>query len=546
MRLIDTRTGQLVSQINPVRNSYAILSHTWGSDDEEVSFQNFHNPLVAREKIGLSKIEGMCTLASQRDIHYVWVDTCCIDKSSSAELSEAINSMFKWYQDAAFCAVYLPDLSIDTPFEVGFPNCRWHTRGWTLQELIAPQRVEFYDEAWGFRGDRSSTQSILAQVTLIDAEVLQGTKGLEKVPIARRMSWAATRNTTRVEDEAYCLLGIFGVNMPMIYGEGAKAYLRLQEEIAKDSGDVSLFAWTSQAKGGDSDQIYRGIFAKSPKEFLGARLLKYRNKDMLIEKEFSVTNRGLKVEAALVEVPDLTDDLIMNLGVSERDDWPKWSSVGWKGIFLAKTSNGFVRSNSTQLYTSGMHKRYMHSTEQLMLHIRKHVSPEESVAIQRRFANAIHLGKNSDFTVKYAAPAHLWDPLRRVFLHQGHGINAYLVLQVFPKLKEHAGFQAIVACSTMNDKPVCTLWVDNADDPRWHVVQNFLETRKEVTDYVAVDYLSTLVGGDTSLVLKSTEKRRNRDKKTGKLIAVAANINSYLDLSEGTPGFALEVEITTS
>ncbi|KAH8658125.1 heterokaryon incompatibility protein-domain-containing protein, partial [Xylariales sp. PMI_506] len=295
MRLISTKTGRLVSHVNPVRGSYAILSHTWGHEDEEVSFEDYLTPGLARKKVGFAKIKSFCELAQRRNIDYAWVDTCCIDKSSSAELSEAINSMFKWYRDSAFCAVYLPDLATSKPFGEAFSLCRWLTRGWTLQELIAPRHVEFYDKDWGAHGDKTSRKSVLAELTGIDPKILLDSEGLNRVPIARRMSWAAQRRTTRVEDEAYSLLGIFGVNMPMIYGEGSKAFLRLQEEIAKDSGDLSLFCWTAPQPNSKKEpkQNHRGIFAASPSEFSGSRNIKYRTRDVCIEKEFAVTNRGL-------------------------------------------------------------------------------------------------------------------------------------------------------------------------------------------------------------------------------------------------------------
>jgi hypothetical protein len=175
------------------------------------------------------------------------MNRCCIDKSSSAELSEAINSMFRWYQKATVCYVYLADVSRDMAQPNGYDHSeiarsRWFARGWTLQELIAPSNLIFYAKEWHRIGTKNDMCDFISETTRIDVEILQG-QDLELVSVAKRMCWASNRTTTRVEDIAYCLLGIFDINMPLLYGEGKKAFLRLQEEILKVSGDHSLFAW---------------------------------------------------------------------------------------------------------------------------------------------------------------------------------------------------------------------------------------------------------------------------------------------------------------
>lgn len=173
------------------------------------------------------------------------INRCCIDKTSSAELSEAINSMFRWYQNAQACYAYLADVSSDSgpsqePSE--FSKSRWFTRGWTLQELIAPSNVVFYSRDWHILGTKDQLADLLERITRIDCETLRG-QDLQFVSVSKKMSWAAHRKTSRVEDIAYSLLGIFDVNMPLLYGEGKKAFLRLQEEILKVSNDQTLFAW---------------------------------------------------------------------------------------------------------------------------------------------------------------------------------------------------------------------------------------------------------------------------------------------------------------
>jgi len=198
--------------------------------------------LKARTKKGFSKVVETCRLAREQGLGYAWIDTCCIDKSSSAELTEAINSMFNWYKASAICFAFLSDLPAleSEVLENELRQCRWFTRGWTLQELIAPASVEFYDQGWQRRGTKKSLQQELSAITGIDLEILEDSNLLSTIPVARRMSWASNRKTSRVEDRAYSLLGLFDVNVPLIYGEGPKAFIRLQEEIMKQSNDLSL------------------------------------------------------------------------------------------------------------------------------------------------------------------------------------------------------------------------------------------------------------------------------------------------------------------
>ncbi|KAK0616579.1 heterokaryon incompatibility protein-domain-containing protein [Immersiella caudata] len=220
MWLINAITRDLEFVQNPRERSYAILSHTWGS--AEVSFQHYpRRPTpAAPDQHGLAKINKTCELALARGLAYAWVDTCCIDKSSSAELSEAINSMFQWYRDADVYFAYLSDLEPEVDFDDGFHRCKWLTRGWTLQELIAPDEVEFYDREWNLRTTKNGSRQKISAASGVDLKVLVNSRRLKQVAVARRMSWASERKTTRVEDQAYCLMGLFDIHMPMIYGEG--------------------------------------------------------------------------------------------------------------------------------------------------------------------------------------------------------------------------------------------------------------------------------------------------------------------------------------
>ncbi|KAN0078814.1 hypothetical protein V8E54_005327 [Elaphomyces granulatus] len=209
---------------------YAVLSHTWGADTKEVSFKNMMDG-TGKRKTGYDKIREQ---AGRDGLQYFWIDTCCIDKSSSSELQEAISSIFRWYRDAAKCYVYMADVkSSELPWELSFRKSRWFTRGWTLQELVAPAIVEFFSEEGEQLGNKKSLERHIHEVTGIPVKALRGSP-LCDFSIPERMLWAEKRETTRKEDKAYSLLGIFDVYMPLIYGEGREnAFKRLREEMDK-------------------------------------------------------------------------------------------------------------------------------------------------------------------------------------------------------------------------------------------------------------------------------------------------------------------------
>ncbi|RYP72636.1 hypothetical protein DL769_004421 [Monosporascus sp. CRB-8-3] len=294
MRLLNSCTREMREFVSDPRvPAYAILSHTWGSTEDECSFQEWQHlpaPAIERKK-GFQKIECCCRQAAKDGLEWVWIDTCCIDKTSSAELTEAINSMFRWYRNAKICYAYLSDVSrLGRPstFYQRLERSRWFTRGWTLQELIAPAEVIFYSMDWDRIGTKSELSTSISSITKINAFFLDG-KNLASASVAQRMSWAAHRETSRTEDIAYCLLGIFDVNMPLIYGEGMKAFQRLQEEIIKSYPyEYTLFAWGTPVSkysreitdpeslvgdkplewepSKDSDDLL-GLLAESPRDF---------------------------------------------------------------------------------------------------------------------------------------------------------------------------------------------------------------------------------------------------------------------------------------
>jgi hypothetical protein len=272
MRLINTSTFDYEEFEPAVAPPYAILSHTWSG--AELSFQDVQNDRKAGKEPEYAKLIEGCRAAARHSYSYFWIDTCCIDKTNSVELSEAINSMFRWYQQAGICLAYLSDVPPGSEVldkESQFAKSRWFTRGWTLQELLAPSEVEFLASNWTRITSRTDSSSVLADITGISTEFLSG-DDLEIASIAMRMSWASRRTTTKAEDIAYCLMGIFDIQMPLLYGEGEDgAFRRLQQEIIKDSDDQSIFAWTAdetdipQPK--TTDRRVFSVLASSPAAF---------------------------------------------------------------------------------------------------------------------------------------------------------------------------------------------------------------------------------------------------------------------------------------
>lgn len=320
MHLLNVDSLRLETFYNEKIPSYAILSHTW--ENEEITFEKIQRPdsPSVRSQAGFEKIRKTCEQAKLDEHQYVWIDTCCIDKSSSAELTEAINSMYRWYSNADTCYAYLSDVENATFLET-FPESRWFSRGWTLQELIAPSNVEFYDRNWESLGSKIEHAGMISDITGVDEEVLYGDipsmigepATIARYCVAKRMSWAAHRQTTRVEDMAYCLLGIFEINMPLLYGEGERAFIRLQEEIIRNYDDDSILGW-DLAEGIDDpmgrvpDIVANSItgcaslstiLASSPKNFENCQNLEYSATSNM---PFTMTNMGLQIQLPLIAV----------------------------------------------------------------------------------------------------------------------------------------------------------------------------------------------------------------------------------------------------
>lgn len=314
MRLVNVTTLELVEFFEKDVPRYCILSHRWGS--EEPTYKEYLKG-QQRQKSGYQKIFAFCEFV--RDcyndtVKWAWIDTVCIDKSSSSELSEAINSMYLWYQKARICIVHLTDVTNGAEWQVQFEKSEWFTRGWTLQELIAPQHgVLFCDANWHVLGHTGQyftnyeeekecgpcLDNVVSRVTGIahyDLIAFDPSRMGRRTSLAVRMSWASRRKTTRVEDIAYSLMGIFDVNMPLIYGERSKAFVRLQEEIMKRSIDHSIFAWRPP-----KENVWYGMLASSPEYFKDCSNVIEHHTPLHNTRPFQVTNKGLELRTSALQ-----------------------------------------------------------------------------------------------------------------------------------------------------------------------------------------------------------------------------------------------------
>ncbi|KAI8725361.1 HET domain-containing protein [Fusarium sp. LHS14.1] len=319
MRLLNTQTIVVETFGDDQIPSYAILSHTW--EAEEVTFQDMELGKATSKK-GWAKIKDSCSMARKNGFNYVWLDTCCIDKTSSAELSEAINSMYHWYQEAAVCYAFLADVSDIS----GLSGSKWFTRGWTLQELIAPSSIIFFSQTWDQLGTRETLDRVISKRTRIPRAILSGHDDLETASVAQRMSWASDRSTTRREDLAYCLMGIFSINMPLLYGEGERAFIRLQEEIMRVSDDHSLFAWKCADGRG-------GLLAPSPVAFKDSGNIIPRNLFMPYNSPFTLTNKGVHLDLPFIGLGDRGTGLAV-LSCTQVGDPDKLVAIYLRDMFL--------------------------------------------------------------------------------------------------------------------------------------------------------------------------------------------------------------------
>ncbi|POS68631.1 HET domain-containing protein [Diaporthe helianthi] len=344
---VDQPLTVRLEQVGEQPPPYATLSHVWG--EGELTFQDckgledITTTYRVTSKKGYAKVAAACERALQDGLAHVWIDTCCIDKSSSAELSEAINSMFRWYEMSQICYALLDDLHDHFNLRC-LRKSKWFTRGWTLQELIAPAEVVFLTAEWQEIGTKSSLANQISRATRIRECILVDGLYAHDTSVAEKISWAAGRRTTREEDHAYSLLGLFDVHMPPIYGEGGpNAFRRLQEQIMRVSTDHTIFTWWGQGS-----SITSGILALSPDQFIRSTLHPvefdfYRQAFNLSQAkpESTVTNYGLKMQIPILEIgPDYPGYYYAflaarYLGAASQDEWAT--------IYLYRQQGGGMR-----------------------------------------------------------------------------------------------------------------------------------------------------------------------------------------------------------
>lgn len=448
---------------------YAILSHTWEKAPEsdhtsEVLFDDFQDGSHRRNKTneaGWRKIERACREAKNfgKGLDYVWVDSCCINKKDVAELSESINSMFQWYAQSTVCFAYLSDADSD-----GLdPTSKWFTRGWTLQELVASPKVRFYNCDWQFIGGKFKLSDELAEITGIDTVILEATdeqsiaRRLYEIPVCQKMSWASMRQTTKVEDTAYCLLGLFGIHMPLLYGEREAAFRRLQEAIANKYNDLTILAWKSEDMRHHSHcfkhamydfqkseldgpvrklasfEYYHGVFACSPRDFKQSGLIRSCfPHPSIFNSEYSITNKGLKMVSTLRKgntygsymMPLLCCELQTTRVCSKRPTVKRRPL----GIFLKWVGGTtYVRANCTELKSMqpgdleqgpGQDEFFLAlSMEQLPNSVND--LQRGSIRLQQRIDLSIP-GTDLSIRITKVSPGFMWDNKQGIFYTYGH------------------------------------------------------------------------------------------------------------------------------
>ena len=455
MRLIHTTTLQLHEYHEPSIPPYAILSHTWG--EEEISFRGFESR-EREHRSGFQKIIQTCRIAKSQGLDFTWIDTCCIDKSSSAELTEAINSMFQWYRNAEICCVHLEDLAPAAPINE-MSKCRWYTRGWCLQELLAPSksRIRFYDANWNCRGSVLSLVHLVAEGSRIPLRVLTGESPLDEYSVAKRMSWAGKRKTTRIEDAAYSLLGIFDVNMPLIYGEGKKAFRRLQEEIVKRNNDLTIFAWDTGLENVEFNNPV-SLFAPSPSCFINS--FEVRSFMESVHRSFSVTNAGLFIPGEKTINPtrivrgDLGHLIVrytLHLGTNEQDYWCN--------IHLRKTGPAMFYRDNTLPLTSVAHTSigWLGPEKTIDCFIVLDPNPEKLRLLGAAFREgSIYVPHNDIFTLTYTTPRALWDHTDRVFMRRKLSAKYYpMALMMRFEMNNDPTISFVVICDYRGLPPIC-------------------------------------------------------------------------------------------
>ena len=418
MRLIDVHRLTLQEFAGAGVPPYAILSHTW-QEGQEVTFKDIQDLDFAKGKPGFTKIRFACTQAKLDGLDYAWIDTCCIDKSSSHELSEAINSMYAWYTNARVCYVYLADVPghcprLDgddrhplalMPWIEAFEESRRWTRGWTLQELIAPRHVVFFGEDWNSVGTLASMLDRVSSITGIQRNVLAHERPISDISVARRLSWTARRETTRKEDEAYCLLGILDLHMPLLYGEGARAFSRLQEELIKVSTDQSLFAWDAPSDVVASREL---LLAPSPKCFQNCGNIR-RRRGIATESAFRINNKGLEI--TLPTMRRRLDSTSPHVTLGMLDCRYEGSNEVLALVLGQHPVSGFGASTGLDVYVAGYERQTVRGLQYSRLIAIEPPSPSEAPATlltitrdlqSQMYKHALDTNASTWFPVRFA------------------------------------------------------------------------------------------------------------------------------------------------
>lgn len=427
MRLINAKTLQIEEfSVENQIPAYIALSHTWTEDEVTLKDMTSDERLA---KPAWHKITGICRKAIDLNIRYAWIDTCCIDKSSSAELSEAINSMFKWYANASRCITYLADVpacdhadhALQT-FVTKLKETRWISRGWTLQELIAPKAVDFYDSSWQYRTCKDDITKVISDATGVPEDVLLNADLLSSYPVCTRLSWASRRYTTREEDEAYCLLGILGVNMPLIYGEGRRAFRRLQNAVVADRHDLTIFCHST------SQPSTHELFAYSPMCFrFSANIRPFPDAYV----GYAGANKGVKISAGLpirfgrVQCPAGEYETYCLMLGFQQDTGKQ------VGICMSMTAPGqFCRDASGQLV--GIHAEFMSTIHYapMTFYITSTVDPGVRGLTDAHLDRAIDLSANPPIELDRVVPIPEinFDMKRRVFFRLPRSFKRHLMV----------------------------------------------------------------------------------------------------------------------
>lgn len=326
MLLLDTTNLQLCEfRGNPP--PYATFSATWNGED--VWHEDLQNPQVATQKPGLHTLQRACTECQSRELKWLWTDAVCIDRRSSAAISESLNSLAAIYRASTLCIVYLHDVLLaegcSLDIDRSISGCKWIKTAWMLPHLIFPRVLDFYDQKWKRICSKSESVPALSRITSVDQAVLEDSDSLEDFPHSTKMMWASRLTADRIEDVAYSLLGIFNVNMPVIYGEGMKSFLRLQEEILKDTHDYSLLAWQPHGL-----QRYRGALAHSPMDYTH---LSSENAFTALQGELQLQSDGIHIQGEFA-IRRGNELLLPLCSPGERKTW----------IVLSTWDGGFVRN----------------------------------------------------------------------------------------------------------------------------------------------------------------------------------------------------------